>query len=112
LILKCSTFFPWQPDQDTLVASVLEGVRLGADAVSIGCIVGGDHQLEQISNLGKFSAAAADLGMPVIAHIYPRGNQIPDNEKKSWRHHAYRLGAELGVDIVKTHYTGRIHSVK
>jgi class I fructose-bisphosphate aldolase len=108
LILKCSTFSPWQPARDTLVASVLEGVKLGADAVSIGCIVGGDDQPEQIANLGAFTAAAADLGMPVVAHIYPRGNQIPNEEKNSWKHHAYavRLGAELGVDIVKTHYTG------
>lgn len=108
LVLKCSTFSPWQPNSDAWVTSVLEGVRLGADAVSLGCIVGGDDQPEQIRNLGQFSAEASSYGMPVIAHIYPRGNKIPENEKMDWRHHAYavRLGAELGVDIIKTHYTG------
>jgi class I fructose-bisphosphate aldolase len=108
LVLKCSTFSPWQPNYDAVVTSVIEGVRLGADAVSLGCIVGGDDQPEQIRNLGQFVADANTYGMPVIAHIYPRGNQIPANEKMNWEHHAYavRLGAELGVDIVKTHYTG------
>jgi class I fructose-bisphosphate aldolase/fructose-bisphosphate aldolase/2-amino-3,7-dideoxy-D-threo-hept-6-ulosonate synthase len=44
----------------------------------------------------------------MIAHIYPRGNQIPEAEKNDWKHIAYavRAGAELGVDIVKTKYTG------
>ncbi|MCF8568116.1 fructose-bisphosphate aldolase [Alicyclobacillus tolerans] len=108
LVLKCSTFSPWQPTYDTWLTDVIEGVRLGADAVSIGCIVGGDDQPEQIKNLSIFSKQAAEYGMPVIAHIYPRGNQIPEDEKSDWRHHAYavRLGAELGADIVKTHYTG------
>lgn len=108
VILKCSTFSPWQPNTDTWVTSVMEGVRFGADAVSLGCIVGGEDQPEQIRNLGKFASDAAEYGMPVVAHIYPRGKLIPENEKSDWRHHAYavRLGAELGVDIVKTHYTG------
>lgn len=44
LVLKCTTFSPYQPDFDTPVATVEEGVRLGADAVSIGCIVCGDKQ--------------------------------------------------------------------
>ncbi|WP_156858031.1 class I fructose-bisphosphate aldolase [Oceanobacillus sp. AG] len=108
LILKCSSFSPWQPNYDAWVTEVDEAVRLGADAVSMGCIVGGDDQPEQLRNLGKISSQAAAHGLPMIAHIYPRGNQIPEDEKNDWRHVAYavRTGAELGVDIVKTNYTG------
>lgn len=108
LILKCSTFSPWQPNYDAWVADVEEGIRLGADAVSMGCIVGGDDQPEQLRNLGLISGKAAAQGIPMIAHIYPRGNQIPDSEKDHWKHVAYavRAGAELGVDIIKTKYTG------
>lgn len=108
LILKCSTFSPWQPNYDAWVADVEEGIRLGADAVSMGCIVGGDDQPEQLRNLGLISGQAAKYGIPMIAHIYPRGNLIPSDEKDHWKHVAYavRAGAELGVDIVKTKYTG------
>jgi len=108
LILKCSTFSPWQPNYDTWVTDVDEAIRLGADAVSMGCIVGGDDQPEQLRNLGIIAGQAAAQGIPMIAHIYPRGNQIPEEEKNDWRHVAYavRTGAELGVDIVKTKYTG------
>ncbi|WML56052.1 2-amino-3,7-dideoxy-D-threo-hept-6-ulosonate synthase [Neobacillus sp. PS2-9] len=107
-ILKCSTFSPWQPNYDAWVTEVDEAVRLGADAVSMGCIVGGDDQPEQLRNLGIIAGQAAAHGLPMIAHIYPRGNQIPEDEKNSWNHVAYavRAGAELGVDIVKTKYTG------
>jgi DhnA family fructose-bisphosphate aldolase class Ia len=108
LILKLSTFSPWQPNYDTIVADVDEAVRLGADAVSIGCIVGGDDQPEQLRNLGLIAGRAQASGIPVVAHIYPRGNQIPAEEKNDWKHTAYavRAGAEVGVDIVKTKYTG------
>lgn len=108
LILKCSSFSPWQPNYDAWVADVEEGIRLGADAVSMGCIVGGDDQPEQLRNLGLISGKAAAYGIPMIAHIYPRGNQIPESEKNDWKHVAYavRAGAELGVDIIKTKYTG------
>ena len=47
-------------------------------------------------------------GMPLVAHIYPRGELIPKDEQTKWENVAYcvRLGAELGVDIIKTNYTG------
>ncbi|WP_314001995.1 2-amino-3,7-dideoxy-D-threo-hept-6-ulosonate synthase [uncultured Paenibacillus sp.] len=108
LILKCSTFSPFQPNYDVQVAEVEEGIRLGADAVSMGCIVGGGDQPEQLRSLAVVAGRAAEHGIPMIAHIYPRGNQIPAEEKDHWKHVAYavRTGAELGVDIVKTKYTG------
>ncbi|WP_182186157.1 class I fructose-bisphosphate aldolase [Pectinatus frisingensis] len=112
LILKCSTFSPYQPDADTVVADVEEAVRYGADAISIGCIVGGDTQSTQIAAVGKIAKDAASYGMPLVAHIYPRGNRINQSDRCSEKAVAYavRVGAELGVDIVKTNYTGSIDS--
>lgn len=112
LVLKCSTFSPFQPDEDTLVADVDEAVRLGADAISVGCIVGGTVQPGQISTLAKVAKAAKSVGMPLVAHIYPRGNLIPKEERASAEQTAYavRLGAELGVDLIKTNYTGSCES--
>ncbi|WP_102026581.1 class I fructose-bisphosphate aldolase [Salirhabdus sp. Marseille-P4669] len=108
LIFKASTFSPWQPNSDVQVATVQEAIRYGADAVSMGCIIGGEDQPEQLRNLATIAGEAHAVGLPVIAHIYPRGSLIPESEKSDWRHTAYavRAGAELGVDIVKTKYTG------
>ncbi len=108
LILKCSSFAPYHFTYDAMVADPEEGVRLGADAVSVGVVVGGDRQDEQLHNLGLFTKEAESYGMPVVAHIYPRGEQIPAEGRYDWRNVAYavRAGAELGVDIIKTSYTG------
>lgn len=111
LIVKCTTFSPYQQDRDTLVCSVDEAIQLGGDALSVGCIVGGEHQPEQISTLARIAQQANLVGMPLVSHIYPRG--LPD--KNTWYQlenvmYAARLGAELGADIIKTHYTGDTES--
>ena len=108
LILKCSSFSPYQPACDALLADVDEAVRLGADAISIGCIVGGKDQPVQLENLGRISRDAASAGMPLVAHIYPRGESIAKEDRYKWENIAYavRAGAELGVDLIKTSYTG------
>ena len=48
LILKASSFSPYQPTMDTQTADVEEAVRLGADAVSMGLILGGEFQPQQV----------------------------------------------------------------
>lgn len=112
LILKCSTFSPYQPDLDTVVADIDEAVRFGADAASIGCMVCGDTQPGQIAAMAKMSKEANNAGMPLFAHIYPRGNRIAKEDfcKEEFTAYAARIGAELGIDLVKTNYTGDLKS--
>lgn len=107
-ILKLTSFSPFQPIYDTPVADVEEAVRLGADAAAVGVTVGGQAQVELLKQLGAFIKSAESLGMPTVAHIYPKGELIKEDEKYSarWVSYAARVGAELGVDIVKTFYTG------
>ena len=108
LSLKLTTFSPYQPGADVQVATVEEALMYGADAVSAGCIVGGDNQAEQIAQLSRISFEARKYGMPLICHIYPRGNLIPAEDRKSVENviYAARVAAELGADIIKTSYTG------
>lgn len=112
LVLKASSFAPYHFNYDTQTATVEEAVRLGADAISMGVIVGGDSQAEQLAQLARLTRKAEEYGMPVIAHIYARGEQILKEEQRNWKNVAYavRAGAELGVDIVKTTYTGDVES--
>lgn len=107
-ILKSTTFSPFQPTYDALVADVEEAVRLGADAIAVGATLGGANQFELLKQLGQMTKAAESFGMPTVAHIYPKGESIKENEKYSakWVSYAARAGAELGVDIIKTFYTG------
>ncbi len=46
--------------------------------------------------------------MPLIGHIYPKGESVPADKRTTWENIAYcvRSACELGMDIVKTTYTG------
>ncbi|MCF6097137.1 2-amino-3,7-dideoxy-D-threo-hept-6-ulosonate synthase [Thermovorax subterraneus] len=105
-ILKATTFSPYHKNYDTSTADVEEAVRLGADAISVGVIVGGPEQAEQITHLARISKEASKYGMPLVAHIYPRGSEIKDQNDPDMVAYAVRVGAELGVDIIKTNWTG------
>jgi DhnA family fructose-bisphosphate aldolase class Ia len=104
LILKATSFSPYQYNYDTPLADVEDALKLGADAIAIGVILGGDDQYKQISHLSKMTKEAAEYGMPVVSHIYPRGKHI-ENELDNITY-AVRVAAELGVDLIKTHFPG------
>lgn len=113
LILKSTAYsIPYHPHFDTPLADVQEAVRFGADAISVGVIVGGPEQAAQLSHLGRVSADAALVGMPLVAHIYPKGSMIKDSNDADKVAYAVRAGAELGVDLIKTFWTGSAESFK
>ncbi|HDK26690.1 MAG TPA: fructose-bisphosphate aldolase [Candidatus Atribacteria bacterium] len=105
-LLKCSSFSPYQKNYDVMVSDVEEAIQLGADGVSVGVILGGDRQPEMLHNLGLISKQAQIYGMPLVAHIYPRGEYIKNELTVKNVSYAVRVAAELGVDIAKIHYTG------
>lgn len=107
LIMKCtSASQAYHPYYDAPLADVEEAVALGADAISVGMIVGGPEQAQQITFLGQISKEAEKAGMPLVAHIYPKGSMIKDQKDADNIAYAVRCGAELGVDVIKTMYSG------
>ena len=105
-LLKSTSFSPYHMNCDVPTADVEEAIRLGADAISVGVIVGGPEQKEQMAHLAKISKDAASYGMPLICHIYPRGSEVKDPKDPDAVAYAVRLAAELGVDIIKTNWNG------
>lgn len=65
------------PTRDTIFGSVDEAVRMGADAVSMGAMTLGDFQGEQFAAIGRFSEECMAKGMPLIGHVYPKGELVP-----------------------------------
>ena len=113
MIMKASAYsVQYHATYDAPVADVEEAVRLGADAISVGCIVGGPEQADQLTFLGKISKEASSAGMPLVAHIYPKGSLIKDPHAAKAVTYAARVGAELGVDIIKTLWTGSAESFR
>nr|WP_218915705.1 2-amino-3,7-dideoxy-D-threo-hept-6-ulosonate synthase [Desulfobacca acetoxidans] len=110
--LSGSTSLSPFPNAKTLVCSVEEAIKLGADAVSIHVNIGDGTEREMLADFGQVSREARDWGMPLLAMVYPRGEKIKDEYEPRVIKHAARLGAELGADIVKVSYTGAVESFR
>ncbi len=108
LLCKISSYSPVSPTQDAVFGTVDSAIALGADAVSMGCMTLGDFQNEQFEAIGKVAQECRLKGMPLIGHVNPKGESVPVDQRASWENIAYcvRSACELGMDIVKTTYTG------
>ncbi len=110
--LSGSTSLSPYPNAKTLVCTVVEAIKLGADAISIHVNIGNGSEREMMADLGLVAREARDWGMPLLAMMYPRGEQIRDEYDPQVIKHVARLGAELGADIVKVSYTGSVESFR
>jgi fructose-bisphosphate aldolase/2-amino-3,7-dideoxy-D-threo-hept-6-ulosonate synthase len=95
-----------------LAGSVEDAIRLGADGVSLHINIGAKEEPEMLIKLGSISAECLKWNMPLIAMMYPRGENIKNPHDPDIVAHTARVGAELGADIVKTVYTGDPDSFK
>ena len=101
-----STSLSTAPNRKMLTGTVEEAVRLGADGVSLHVNVGGKEEPEMLAQLGATAERCDAWGMPLLAMMYPRGENVRDPHDPETVAHAARIGAECGADIVKTVYTG------
>jgi class I fructose-bisphosphate aldolase len=111
-ILKASTFsVDFHATYDATVATVDEAVRLGADAVAVGISAGSSVQAQMFEMLAAVTARASEVGMPTVCHAYPSGEMWGDRKGSAESVlYAARAASELGVDIIKTWYTGSTES--
>ena len=105
-----STALSTAPNRKMLTGTVEEAVRMGADGVSLHINVGGSEEPEMLQQLGMVAERCQNWGMPLLAMMYPRGENIKNPHDPSTVAHAARIGAECGADIVKTVYTGDVDS--
>lgn len=90
----------------TLVCSVGEALRLGADAVSVQINIGNDQEERMLADFGQAAEEARLAGLPMLAVIAPRGGQIVNELDPSLISHCIRLGSELGADLTGVPYSG------
>lgn len=90
----------------SLVCSVPEALRAGADAVCVHVNLGNDLEDRMLGDLGVVTDEAHQLGLPVMAVIYARGGQIVNELDPALISHSIRLGGELGADVVAVPYSG------
>ena len=104
--LSASTSLGPDPNHKVLVTTVEDALKIGADAVSIHVNIGADDEAEMLADLGWVARTCDNWGMPLLAMVYPRGPKVKSEHDVEYVKHAARVGAELGVDLIKTNYTG------
>jgi predicted phospho-2-dehydro-3-deoxyheptonate aldolase len=110
--LSASTVLAPDSNAKTLVCTVEEAMKMGADAVSIHVNLGANTEAEMLANFGEISRSCLEWQMPLLAMMYTRGDKIKDEYDVEVVKHAARVGAELGADIVKVNYTGSPESFR
>lgn len=110
--LSASTSLAPNPNNKVIVTSVKKAIQLGADAVSVHVNLGSETESEMLQELGEISETCSYWGIPLLAMMYPRGQKVENEHDVELVKHAARVGSELGVDIVKTNYTGDPDSFK
>ena len=99
-----------EPDYFMLSDSVMHAVQFGASGVAMHAQIGAEKTSDMLKGLAKVAEDCDNLGMPLMAIMYPVGFENNDAvEHVKW---AARIGAELGADIVKSHYTGSVETFR
>ncbi len=104
--LSASTSISPYPNAKTLVASVEDAIKLGADGISVHVNLGDESEREMLSDMGRVATKANEWGMPLLAMVYARGPKVKDEFDMNMVRHCARVGEELGADVVKVAYTG------
>ena len=85
ILCKVSNYSPVAPTQDIVFGNVDEAIALGASGVSMGAMTLGTYQGVQFETIGRFATECMQKGMPLIGHVYPKGESVPVEERTSWR---------------------------
>ncbi|MEK6987963.1 MAG: 2-amino-3,7-dideoxy-D-threo-hept-6-ulosonate synthase [Candidatus Thermoplasmatota archaeon] len=106
LHLSASTSLSTHTNRKVLVTRVDEAISYGADAISTHTNLGGEDDEHMLADLGAVATECDRFGMPLLAMMYPRGENIKNPYDVDAVKHVARAAAELGADVVKTVYTG------
>jgi fructose-bisphosphate aldolase/2-amino-3,7-dideoxy-D-threo-hept-6-ulosonate synthase len=89
------------------IASVKDASRMGADAVIAMGYMGTLKENETLANLSLIARECEEFGVPLVAEMIPiQCEKIKDPYDAEVVSLAARVGAEIGADLIKTHYTG------
>ncbi len=94
------------------LCTVDEAVKLGAKAVGYTIYIGSRYEDIMMREFEDIERKAHQLGLPVIAWIYPRGKSIKGKTQRELMAYAARVGLEIGADMIKLQYDGHINDLK
>jgi class I fructose-bisphosphate aldolase len=94
------------------LCTVKEAVKLGAKGVGYTIYVGSKHENTMFREFEKIQREAHARKIPVIVWMYPRGKAIKNEFSRKTLAYAARVGLELGADMIKIKYNGKIKDLR
>lgn len=105
-----ATQWDYHESRSVPVLSAAQAVALGADIVLVGMSIHTGSEAvdaENVEVVGRAVAEKRDAGVPIVGEVYPAGHEdLPPDERHEQIAIGCRIVSELGVDLVKTFYTG------
>jgi DhnA family fructose-bisphosphate aldolase class Ia len=105
-----ATQWQYHESRSVPVLSAAEAVALGADVVLVGMSIRTGSEAVDAENIEIVARAVSEkraAGVPLVGEVYPAGHEdLPPDERHEQIAVGCRVVAELGVDLVKTFYTG------
>lgn len=86
-----------------LIATVFEAVRVGADAVAFTVTIGHPREADMLTAFGEVVDEASYYGLPVVGEAEP-WRKASEEEKPELLRQGARTLSEEGADIVKTFF--------
>ncbi|MFH1401111.1 MAG: fructose-bisphosphate aldolase [Nanoarchaeota archaeon] len=110
--LNAKSSLPQMSPVAKTICSVDYAVKLGATAVGYTIYDGSPTEPDQFSEFTSIAERAHEIGVPIIAWMYPRGPGIHDPLGDDIIAYSARMGMELGADFVKLKYNNHLESYK
>lgn len=93
--------------------TVKDAVKLGVDGIMTMGIIGNNYDVENLRYVGKLAAECNEYGLISASEILPNGfSSDPKDRTVEAMNIACRVGAELGLDIVKTAFVEPVSDFK
>jgi class I fructose-bisphosphate aldolase len=94
------------------LCTVQEALDLGAKAVGYTIYIGSEYESFMLREFEDIVRQAHEAGIPAIAWIYPRGKSVKDPKSRDMLAYAARVGLEIGADMVKLMWNGKVDDLK
>ncbi|OGN81404.1 MAG: hypothetical protein A2X23_10185 [Chloroflexi bacterium GWC2_73_18] len=105
-----ATQWSYHESRSVPILTAAEAVALGADIVLVGMSIKTGSEAVDAENVEVVARAVAEkrrAGVPLVGEVYPAGHEdLPPEERHEQIAIGCRIAAELGVDLVKTFFTG------
>ncbi len=94
------------------LGTVSEAIKLGASAIGYTLYIGSAYESRMFRDFERIERVAHAKGIPLITWIYPRGKAIKNDVSREMMAYAARTGLELGADIVKMKWGGKVKDLQ